>query len=69
VEEATLQPLSRVGRLKEAAESLLASTRTDTTADIENVLREIDANFTSENLPPQLAELRAKLMRLMVAPA
>lgn len=69
VEEATMQPLSRASRLEETARALLATTSEGASSQVEAVLREIDANFTSERIPPQLAELRAQLMRLMVAPA
>lgn len=69
VEEATMQPLSRASRLEETARALLASTSADAASKVEAVLREIDANFTSERMPPQLAELRALLVRMMVAPA
>jgi MoxR-like ATPase len=69
VEEATMQPLSRASRLEETARALLASPSAEASSQVEAALREIDANFTSDKLPPQLAELRAKLMHLMVAPA
>lgn len=69
VEEATMQPLSRASRLEETARALLSSSSTDTSIQVEAVLREIDANFTSDGMPAQLGELREKLMRLMVAPA
>jgi MoxR-like ATPase len=69
VEVATMQPLSRVGRLAETARGLLAAPSVGTAAAAESVLREIDANFTAERLPPELGELRAALMRLVVAPA
>jgi MoxR-like ATPase len=69
VEEATMQPLSRASRLEETARALLTTTSADSAKQVEAVLREIDANFTLEGMPPQLSELRAKLMRLMVAPA
>ena len=68
VEEATMQPLSRASRLEETARALL-DTPSAEGSSIEAVLREIDANFSSDKLPPQLAELRARLMHLMVAPA
>lgn len=69
VEEATMQPLSRVGRLKEAAEALLASTSGDGASEAESVLREIDANFKSDALPPELAGLREALTKRVVTPA
>ena len=80
VEEATLQPRSRTARLVEAAQACLASTTgtfdqapaesIDTSARLEAVLREIDANFTGEQLPSDLAPLREQLRaRLRVAEA
>lgn len=69
VEEATMQPLSRASRLEETARALLAANSVGASNQVEAVLREIDANFTAERIPPRLAELRAELMRLMVAPA
>lgn len=67
VEEATMQPLSRVGRLREAAQALLASSPSDDTSpEAEAVLREIDANFTAERMPAELKELREALTRLVV---
>jgi MoxR-like ATPase len=66
---ATLQPLSRVGRLREAAEALLATPSPESTAEAENVLREIDANFPADKMPAQLADLRTALMKLVVTPA
>jgi len=69
VEEATMQPLSRVGRLREAAEALLASTSTDAGAEVEAVLREIDANFTADRLPAELKDLRHALTLRVVTGA
>jgi MoxR-like ATPase len=70
VEEATMQPLSRVGRLREAAEGLLASPpAAETSSEAESVLREIDANFTAERMPAELVALREALTRLVMAPA
>jgi MoxR-like ATPase len=70
VEEATMQPLSRAGRLVEAARALLAASSTgEAVAQAEVVLREIDANFTAERMPAELADLRPALMRMVVAPA
>jgi MoxR-like ATPase len=69
VEEATMQPLSRVGRLREAAQALLASPPSENTAsEAETVLREIDANFSAERMPTELADLRGALTRLVVMP-
>jgi MoxR-like ATPase len=70
VEEATMQPLSRAGRLVEVARALLAASSTgEAVAQAEVVLREIDANFTAERMPAELADLRPALMRMVVAPA
>jgi MoxR-like ATPase len=66
VEEATMQPLSRVGRLQEAAQALLAPPPSaDTASAAEAVLREIDANFAADAMPTELADLRGALMRLV----
>lgn len=80
VEEATLQPRSRIARLVEAAQACLASdTGTleaasaglpDAGASFESLLREIDANFAGDQLPAELAPLREQLRaRLRVAEA
>jgi MoxR-like ATPase len=80
VEEATLQPRSRIARLVEAAQACLASgTGTpeaasaglpDAGASLESLLREIDANFAGDQLPAELAPLREQLRaRLRVAEA
>ena len=69
VEEATMQPLSRVGRLREAAEALLASSSANASTEAETVLREIDANFSAEHMPAELVDLRGALTRLVVTPA
>ena len=61
VEEATLQPASRAGRLAETARALLASPPEDLRTQAEALLREIDANFSAERLPPVLAGLRGLL--------
>ncbi len=76
VEAATLQPRSRAARLVEAAQACLAS-GTGTleqdvpdSANLEAVLREIDANFAADQLPADLAPLREQLRaRLRVAEA
>jgi MoxR-like ATPase len=69
VEVATMQPLSRVGRLRESAQALLALPAGEAAKLAEAVLREIDANFPADGLPEELAGLRSSLMRLVVAPA
>ena len=62
VEEATMQPLSRAGRLEETARAVLSSPTASGVPQAEAVLREIDANFTQVSLPPTLSELRARLI-------
>jgi MoxR-like ATPase len=57
VEEATQQPMSRLTRLVDAAQSALS-----TLIGIEAVLREIDANFSAETLPAELGTLRTQLV-------
>ncbi|MEP6503243.1 MAG: AAA family ATPase [Betaproteobacteria bacterium] len=78
VEEASLQPRSRAARLAESARACLASTTGtleqsaggDSTGALEAVLREVDANFAADQLPPELATLREQLRaRLRVAEA
>ncbi|AXE33475.1 AAA family ATPase [Chromobacterium phragmitis] len=67
VETAAVQPMSRVGRLLENAQSALAAE-----ADrpgIEALLREIDANFSAENMPDELAASREKLAARLAEPA
>jgi MoxR-like ATPase len=60
VEVAAQQPLSRVARLAAAADSLLADPAAR--AGVEALLREIDANFDADKLPPELAGRRAGLV-------
>lgn len=63
VEQAVQQPLARVARLNESADRLLGATRgTSFRASVEALLREIDANFSSTTLPPELAPRRAQLV-------
>ena len=66
VEQATMQPLSRVSRLREAAQALLLASSADTMPEAEAVLREIDANFAANRMPAELAEVREALTRLVV---
>jgi MoxR-like ATPase len=67
VELATMQPLSRAGRLREAAEALLSSPGADSVAQAEAVLREIDANFTAGQMPKELSDARSALMLMVVS--
>jgi MoxR-like ATPase len=75
VEEATLQPRSRVSRLLDAARACLAppedgAPELPAAPRLEAVLREIDANFSADQLPEELAALREQLRtRLRVAEA
>ncbi|WP_459744148.1 AAA family ATPase, partial [Pseudomonas sp. 3A(2025)] len=50
VEEATLQPMSRLNRLLETAEEYLARSEPPSNQQLESLLREIDSNFNSETL-------------------
>ena len=72
VEQAALQPLSRVARLLEAAQRCLADDA-DAAADARTaadaVLREIDANFTAASMPHELAAARARLIERIGAAA
>ncbi|MBI3229068.1 MAG: AAA family ATPase [Burkholderiales bacterium] len=73
VEEAAQHPLARVARLHSTAQQLLTQLVAveNTSADkqqtirskIESLLREIDANFESSDLPEQLAEQRSALIQ------
>jgi len=63
VESAVLQPVSRSARLVEAAQSCLDLKAESAVRSIaEALLREIDANFTAQDLPPELARERARLV-------
>lgn len=63
VEEAAQQPLARVARLAENADRLLAQTGSDGFRKMaEALLREIDANFEKQALPPELAARREHLV-------
>lgn len=68
--EATVQqPLSRAARLESAAQECLARSATVTPARLEALLREIDANFSREQLPEALAGLRTQLAARLVVTA
>lgn len=62
VEEVAQQPLSRVARLTEIAKCYLADLAVVQKQEIEVLLREIDANFSRETLPHELADLRQSLV-------
>jgi len=65
VEEATLQPMSRLNRLLETAEECLASTEPPASPFLEGLLREIDSNFDSQTMPVRLREVREQMARLL----
>lgn len=67
VEEATLQPLSRAGRLAETVRMLLDAAPADLQAQGEALLREIDANFAAGDLPEPLGGLRGLLGQRLAA--
>lgn len=69
VEQATLQPLSRMARLIEAAQGCVARSDAERQAEAEALLREIDANFAPEALPAELAAWRTRLAELLIVPA
>ncbi|WP_416758021.1 AAA family ATPase [Roseateles sp. So40a] len=64
VEEAAMQPLSRVGRLIAQAQACLSAAVDAANGHpaITSVLREIDANFAPEQLPAELAAAREQLL-------
>jgi MoxR-like ATPase len=65
VEQATLQPMSRVTRLLESAQGCIARTDGERNAEAEALLREIDANFSIDTLPAILAPWRVKLVAVL----
>jgi MoxR-like ATPase len=69
VEAASMQPMSRVGRLVDEARRCLASAEAGRTAEAEALLREIDANFHADALPAELAECRRSLAALLAVAA
>lgn len=63
VETAVQQPLARIARLAESADQLLGGARDGVfRGAAETLLREIDANFGKDNLPPELSARRAQLV-------
>jgi len=63
VEAAAQQPLARVPRMQQAADTLLAANIGEGFAGAaEALLREIDANFNAATLPPELASRRVRLL-------
>lgn len=67
VEEASLQPMSRLARLCESSRACLAAEEKQRKAEAEALLREIDANFSTESLPGELRALRIQLAELLTA--
>lgn len=69
VEHAVLQPLSRAARLVEAAQSCLTQGEAgNVRTQAEALLREIDANFNAQSLPPELAHERKRLIERVGSP-
>lgn len=64
VEAVAQQPPSRAARLADAARACLGDTDV-AASQVEAVLREIDANFSADSLPEELAGLRRKLALLL----
>lgn len=64
VSQAAAGPLARAGAIQSAAEQLLAQAGTDEVwiLHAEAMLREIDAGFYGYDLPPALADIRARLV-------
>ncbi|MCP3654222.1 MULTISPECIES: AAA family ATPase [Herbaspirillum] len=63
VEQVAQQPLARLSRLAESADLLLADGSSgDARPKFEALLREIDANFDPEQMPPELGERRKRLV-------
>jgi len=69
VEEATLQPMSRLNRLLETAEDYLNRSEPPASPMLESLLREIDANFNSQTMPESLQQAREKLTHLLTPTA
>lgn len=68
VEEAAQHPLARVPRLQNSAQNLLAAPGTeDFRQQAEALLREIDANFESKDLPEKLSQSRSSLIAALNA--
>lgn len=67
VEEATLQPMSRLNRLLETANEYLARSEPLEPAPLEALLREIDANFDRQSMPEPLQSVRERLAQRLTA--
>lgn len=67
VEESAQQPKARVARLQMQAEELLQDEEQDNfAARAEALLREMDANFKADELPPPLSALRTRLLAALL---
>jgi MoxR-like ATPase len=72
-EEASLGPLARAARIAGAGRELLSARPAEGDARLldgwrlrlEGVAREIDAGFTADNLPPDLAEIRQQIVAIV----
>jgi MoxR-like ATPase len=65
-EEASLGPLARASRLAAAARELFQSPDGDAwRLKLEGIAREIDAGFARETLPPDLAEVRERIVAVL----
>jgi MoxR-like ATPase len=70
-EEASLGPLARAARIATAGRDALearpegASGLEDWRLRLEGVVREVDAGFSPETLPPDLAEVRARIVAVL----
>ncbi len=75
-EEASLGPLLRAARLVVAGEEALANSPDGADPEaieswqlrLEGIAREIDAGFTAEQMPPELANLRSSIVRALGQP-
>jgi MoxR-like ATPase len=72
-EEASLGPLARAMRIANAGRDILSARPDSAEARVqeawhlrlEGIAREIDAGFTSETLPPDLAEVRSQVVAIL----
>ncbi|WP_374519510.1 AAA family ATPase [Undibacterium squillarum] len=66
VESAVLQPMARVSRLAELCDVVLKNEqKADVNKSVESLLREIDANFLPDELPPILVDRRQRLISVL----
>ena len=72
-EEASLGPLARATRVAQAARQVLDARPDHSDGDknrawrlqLEGIAREIDAGFTAEQMPPELIELRVRIIEVL----